>query len=331
MTDAAGDLLGFPLTPVWKAYLALIPTFSALSIFSSMVALTVYVCMRKFSPKAANRVSLRLAALISVADIGYNSAWFTLQYSLEMGRDGPCKTAGWFLIFCGLVSVFTTFAIGLNIFLIFVLKLHSTPVFEISYNVIAITLAGLLATVSIASGRFGYNGWECWFMGKEEELKASDEYIGNAFGFYYGWILAACVCCAVFIAMFWWVLKQNQRGLQQGTGGGGGIEKESGTSAASGLANQSKARANRKMTKMINRTVGRISWYCVVPIAAQLSNVAYDFIMRAGGFDYWCILPTCVSVVWLSVLTAALQVRLPGGHDARNTISFIQPPSEALN
>lgn len=178
------------------------------------------------------------------------------------------------MIWSGLASTFITFAIGVNIFLVFVLKLGPTKSFEKIYISACIIVALVLSLVAVSAGKFGYNSVECWFTGN-----TPTEVLANAWIFFYGWILASCAACSLFVIMFYFVLRTNQRTLERMAVQSGGAS-QTGTTAK-GIRKEKK-KQNLKQ-QMINRTVGRISWYCIVPILAQSGNLIYDIMNRKVG------------------------------------------------
>ncbi|KAJ3182847.1 hypothetical protein HDU85_002450 [Gaertneriomyces sp. JEL0708] len=286
--------------PSWRTFDRFTIVLTTLSLFACVITLVVFTLLRVYKPKLANRVSLRLAAIIAVADIVYNSGWITVNF----GNVGPsdsstCVVAGFFTIFGGLLSVFLTFAIGFNIFLVFVLKIQVTSLYEKLYLAVASAIALALAITAVAADRFGYNGLECWFKppGVQTEESYNRPLINeNAWSLFYGWILAAVAGCAVFIVMFWIILKSNEKLIATDLKS----TLESNTSNA-------RAEASKKRSKMINRTVARISWYCIVPILSQTVNMAYDlYSPQQFGKDWFCIFPTCMGLVMASVLLACL-------------------------
>ncbi|KAI9001640.1 hypothetical protein BC832DRAFT_593936 [Gaertneriomyces semiglobifer] len=283
----------------WRTFDKFTIVLTTLSLFACLITLVVFTLLRVYKPKLANRVSLRLAAIIALADIVYNSGWITVNWgSVGPSNTSTCAAAGFVTIFGGLLSVFLTFAIGLNIFLVFVLKIQVTSLYEKLYLAVASAIALALAITAVAADRFGFNGLECWFKppGVQTEESYNRTLINeNAWSLFYGWILVAVAGCAVFIIMFWIILKRNEKL----------IATDLKSTLESNTSNNARAQASKKRSKMINRTVARISWYCIVPILSQTVNMAYDlYSPQQYGKDWFCLFSTCTGLVMASVLLA---------------------------
>lgn len=79
-TKLTDTLLGYDEKTVWGPFETILPIVSGISIFLSILTIAAYFLIRKYMPQVANRVSLRLVALIALADIAYNSTWFSMEF-----------------------------------------------------------------------------------------------------------------------------------------------------------------------------------------------------------------------------------------------------------
>ncbi|TPX70927.1 hypothetical protein SpCBS45565_g01429 [Spizellomyces sp. 'palustris'] len=278
-----------PYEKEWEILTSISVTLATFSIAMSVATLLVFSLMRYYLPTLANRVSLRLVTFIAIADIVYECAWIGLNF-VTYADTPECTTVMYFIVAGNLASVFMSAAIALNIFLVFVVKFGVTPIYERMYYIGSASVAILLPIIAAATKRLGYNGDECWFRGPPDDLMNG---IGPQWGFLYAWISVVCILCSIATFLFWYVLYQNQKQLRE-------LPNRVGSTVASAKKNN-KA---RKKEQLVNKAVGRISWYCVVPVLAQMWNIILDVYLHLGG-SYETV--TSVWITYLACIFAALQ------------------------
>ncbi|KAI9095004.1 hypothetical protein DFS34DRAFT_232483 [Phlyctochytrium arcticum] len=97
---------------------------SALSIGIATICVIINLIMRRWYPQACNRVSFRLAALISFMDVGSAAAWLSTWYHRHDpsgDSDYICVLEMFSIVITNLGSAFATGAIAMNLFVLFVL------------------------------------------------------------------------------------------------------------------------------------------------------------------------------------------------------------------
>ncbi|KAI9106037.1 hypothetical protein DFS34DRAFT_42850 [Phlyctochytrium arcticum] len=224
-----------------------------LSIPAGLLVVLTYILIRLFHPALANRVSLRMSLVITVYDTLY--AVFNIISSIPTGPSSLCSVSIFVQLVFLLLSLFTTAAIGLNLVLIFLLKVNKTKKLEWGYYFGTTIVAVTLPLVAFTQGRLGWDGSECWFTVDEDGGQA------DAFKWqwitYYTWIVFSITFCTACAGLFYWSVRRPYRkSTLTSTGGEGGMMTET--------------------HRMVSRAVSRIAIYCLVPLVSQVWALASD-------------------------------------------------------
>ncbi|KND03934.1 uncharacterized protein SPPG_01384 [Spizellomyces punctatus DAOM BR117] len=284
--DETGDMSDFSDTDALLADASKYGT--ALSISLCTLAIVTFVLIRRYQPKLANRVSLRLAMAGTICDILY--AISVLLSALPTGPSALCTSSMYLQIVFLLLSLFITAAIGLNVFLIFILHIRSVKYLERLYYGAGAVLAIIIPLPALLTGRLGWDGTECWYANDQSEEDVRITFYWQC-ATYYSWVILAVGFCALCTILFWITTRKPpndaipQSEIDQ---------RESGTF--------------RETERLLRMAVNRIKWYCAVPLIAQIFSLAADI-------QYYIYDSTPLGLWWMANF-------MSGFHGALNTIVF---------
>ncbi|KAI9001920.1 hypothetical protein BC832DRAFT_125150 [Gaertneriomyces semiglobifer] len=105
-----------------------------------------------------------------------------------------------------LMSLFSTSAIALNIFLVFVMKVAKRQNLEKTYYIVAGIAAFTIPLITWACGRFGWNESECWYKWSIDE--PYEPVVIWQWTTYYGWVMLVILFCTTSTALFWWSVRR---------------------------------------------------------------------------------------------------------------------------
>ncbi|KAJ3177996.1 hypothetical protein HDU85_005716 [Gaertneriomyces sp. JEL0708] len=255
---------------------------ASLSIIGAFCVIVTFFVIRKLQPKLAQRVSLRLAVAIAVCDL--LSAIFYLVAALPTGPSPICAPAMFLNVAFLLMSLFSTSAIALNIFLVFVMKVAKRQNLEKTYYIVAGIAALTIPLITWARGRFGWNESECWYKWSLDE--PYEPVVIWQWTTYYGWVMLVILFCTTSTALFWWsvrrpVTQDMTTNTPQNTLG----ERQ----AANSLGIHAML---SETDRMVRRAVSRIKYYCAVPVITQTLTLAVDieFLVREDNHPmFWLV------------------------------------------
>ncbi|KAI9009446.1 hypothetical protein BC832DRAFT_364746 [Gaertneriomyces semiglobifer] len=197
------------------------------------------------------------------------SAVFYLVAAIPIGPSRLCAPAMFLNVSFLLMSLFSTSAIALNILLVFVLKISARKNLERRYYIGSGIAALVIPFIALVSGRFGWNGSECWYL-----WSLSDSYrlvVIWQWGTYYAWVVLVILFCTVCTFLFWWSVRRPViNSLPDAPQHTLGIsDKEIGV----GVGNRA---IFNETDRLVRRAVSRIKYYCAVPVITQTLTVALD-------------------------------------------------------
>ncbi|KAI8882647.1 hypothetical protein K501DRAFT_333888 [Backusella circina FSU 941] len=138
---------------------------SCLSLISSICIFIIYLYMLLKHHKKANRVSLRCVFLCSVVD-----ALSSILNIISTHRHGDttfCRATGVILVTTNLLSASLLTIVGLNLVLIFVLKVERTNLLERFYypGVIVYSLIGTIGPIhqEVTESLYDLDQYSCWY------------------------------------------------------------------------------------------------------------------------------------------------------------------------
>ncbi|TPX65658.1 hypothetical protein SpCBS45565_g04997 [Spizellomyces sp. 'palustris'] len=229
---------------------------TGLSICMCTLVIATFELIRRYQPKLANRVSLRLAIAGTICDILY--AISVLLSALPTGPSTLCTSSMYLQIAFLLMSLFITAAIGLNILLIFIFHLQSLKYLERLYYGTGAVLAISIPLPALLMSRLGWDGTECWYTYDESGEQYRDAFLWQ-WATYYSWVILAVGFSALCTILFWITTsKPRNDGIPQSE------------------IDQRESRAFRETDRLLRLAVNRIKWYCVVPLIAQIFSLAAD-------------------------------------------------------
>ncbi|KAI8919222.1 hypothetical protein DFJ77DRAFT_453405 [Powellomyces hirtus] len=236
---------------------------SGLSLVLCTIVLIIYAVMLRYQPKLAKRVSLKLVMVGIVCDFLYAMFYLLSALPQSAAEDKLCAATMFLQLAFLLGSLFSTASIGLNLLLVFVIKVGSDrPIERIYYSVSAV-VALVVPLSALCAGRFGYDGAECWYRIDPEIESDVDAAFAWQWGTYYAWVLAVCCFCFACGLLFQWSVHRPMGGSSKG-----------GSDMAVESVTQNRPFSNTE--RLVRRAVQRIQWYCVVPILAHVWSLASD-------------------------------------------------------
>ncbi|KAJ3145274.1 hypothetical protein HDU86_001110 [Geranomyces michiganensis] len=238
---------------------------SAVSLVLGSVVILCMIMIYRFQPKLFKRVSLKLVLVGTICDMFY--ALGVLLSALPTGYDqDPLCAASMFIQMVSLLgSLFCTASIGLNLLIVFVLKMRPDRPFEKIYYSISAIISIVVPLTALCAKRFGWDGTECWYSidrGDPEGERATFAWQWLTF---YGWVLLICVFCLGCTILFHHSVARVSHPAAAGTSDVTGTNIHEAT-------NQAFKNTNR----LIQKAVGRIRWYCVVPVVAHIWSLVCD-------------------------------------------------------
>ncbi|KAI8822595.1 uncharacterized protein EV422DRAFT_405927 [Fimicolochytrium jonesii] len=245
-------------------------TQAGLSIILGSAVVVTFLLIRKYQPALASRVSLRLAVVGVSCDICYGIA-----YLISCLPTGPSKLCDWSMFFTVLFllcSLFLTASIGLNLLLVFVLKVQKDRHIERTCYFACGVMAVLVPSIGQGMGVFGWDGSECWYAYDKEVDPSYDKVFAWQWGTYYFWILSVSIFCTTCLILFALAARNPHK-----------AQKSDAAILSSKDASVQKQFA--KTDKLVRKAVGRIKWYCVVPLVAHFFSFFSDMYYRAYGIN----------------------------------------------
>ncbi|KAJ3008507.1 hypothetical protein HKX48_008493 [Thoreauomyces humboldtii] len=233
------------------------------------IVLIAFCLIHRYQIGLFKRVSFKLVLVGTCCDLGY--AIGVLLSALPTGYDDDklCAASMFIQDAFLLGSLSCTASIGLNLLLVFVIKVRGDKPFEKIYYSASLFIAVTVPLIALSLGRYGWDGTECWYSADDSDQAS----VANAFMWewltYYGWVLLVCVFCLVCTVAFHFSITppasiaSKAEVADSVTGVGQGVKEASN-------------KAFRNTDRLIRRAVGRIRWYCLVPIVAHIWSLASD-------------------------------------------------------
>ncbi|KAJ3175936.1 hypothetical protein HDU87_005600 [Geranomyces variabilis] len=235
---------------------------SGLSLVLGACVVFCMVMIYRFQPKLFKRVSLRLVLVGTCCDMVY--AFGVLLSALPTGYDqDPLCAASMFIQLVFLLgSLFCTASIGLNLLIVFVLKVRSDRPFEKIYYSTSAFVSAVVPLIALCAGRFGFDGTECWYSiihdsPESERLAFTWQWIT-----YYGWVLLVCTFCLGCTILFHFSVAR--------------VAHPAANNATGTNIHEATNKAFKNTDRLIGRAVDRIRWYCIVPILAHIWSLVCD-------------------------------------------------------
>ncbi|KAI8799527.1 hypothetical protein BJ742DRAFT_131740 [Cladochytrium replicatum] len=257
---------------------------SALAATFAFAAILTYIIIRTQRKRMSNRISLRLALAVCVADLGYElsnvvSGWVADQpYSLAVMRG--CAVAAYSVIFFNLLSIFLSAVIALNLLLVFVYKqrsVHHSRSLEIVYYVVPIVVAAALPAIAFSQNRIGKTGQgDCWYR-----LTSSKESMVVPFVWswvtYYGWIGLTLIFNFIAVFLVWRSITSSKRSILQEEQKAAAAHKKKlllDPNAVPFIEFENYGSGSKRV--LLLQAVTRIACYSIVPLISTPPNVAID-------------------------------------------------------
>ncbi|KAJ3178487.1 hypothetical protein HDU87_003561 [Geranomyces variabilis] len=239
-----------------------------------------YIHAAQAGPILFKRVSFRLVFLGTICDLCHAIAWILSVVPTSEADNKLCIGSMFAMNLFLLGSLFGTASIGMNLLLVFVLKLPPGLPYEKVYYSVSVFLALLLPIIALSSGWFGWDGTECWY----DSSGGDNAVFVHKWTTNYGWILLVSVFCLICTMLFHVSFYRRRNVIATNK------DKHADSMVKSG------DQAFSKTEKLIARVVGRIRWYCLVPILAHTCSLACDVLQYQGQFSS----PLLISANFLS-------------------------------
>ncbi|KAJ3163681.1 hypothetical protein HDU86_000275 [Geranomyces michiganensis] len=223
------------------------------------------------------RVSFRLVLLGTLSDLGHAIAWILSVMPTSEEQDPLCIGSMFGVNIFLLASLFGTASIGMNLLLVFVLKLPPGIPYEKIYYSVSAVLALVLPLIALLNNWFGWDGTECWYTIPDTH-DGEDQAFIHKWTTNYGWVLLVSTFCLICTVLFHISFYRRRNLISSNENGKHSESSTKGDQAFS------------KTEKLIARVVGRIRWYCLVPILAHTCSLAGDILQYRGKFSPYLLI-----------------------------------------
>ncbi|KAJ3012801.1 hypothetical protein HKX48_006081 [Thoreauomyces humboldtii] len=215
------------------------------------------------------RVSFKLVLMGTVCDLLYAILWMLSVLPAGPEDNTLCIAAMFGQNIFLLASLFCTASIGINLLLVFVFEVRPDRPYEKVYYSVSVLVAVLFPVIAVSLGWYGWNGTECWYT-VSPDLDGNDKASTvHEWLTYYVWVLlvsAFCLICT--IAFHFSMLRRRNRA--------GEIRHPTASVTPGSASTPPSTNAFKKTEGLIRRVVGRVRWYCLTPILAQMWSLASD-------------------------------------------------------
>ncbi|KAJ3148548.1 hypothetical protein HDU89_004645 [Geranomyces variabilis] len=226
------------------------------------VVLCCFAVIFRYQPILFKRVSFRLVFVGTICDLFHAIAWVLSVVPSSEADNKLCVGSMFAMNLFLLGSLFGTASIGMNLLLVFVLKLPPGLPYEKIYYSVSVFLALVLPIIALSAGWYGWDGTECWY-------DVTDTFV-HKWVTMYGWILLVSAFCLICTVLFH-VSFYRRRNV---------INAKKDKQAESMI--KSGDQAFSKTEKLIAKVVSRIRWYCLVPVLAHTCSLASDIVSFQG-------------------------------------------------
>ncbi|KAJ3137146.1 hypothetical protein HDU90_002318 [Geranomyces variabilis] len=249
--------------PYFWAYIHAAQAGGGLSICLCSIVLCCFALISRYQPILFKRVSFRLVFVGTICDLCHAIAWVLSDVPKSEADNKLCVGSMFAMNLFLLGSLFATASIGMNLLLVFVLKLPPGLPYEKIYYSVSVFLALLLPIIALSSSWYGWDGTECWY-------DVTDTFV-HKWVTMYGWILLVSTFCLICTVLFHVSFYRHRNEITAKK------DKQADSMIKSG------DQAFSKTEKMIAKVVGRIRWYCLVPILAHSCSLACDITQQYQG------------------------------------------------
>ncbi|KAL2915989.1 hypothetical protein HK105_204413 [Polyrhizophydium stewartii] len=213
---------------------------NGLSAISSAAVILIFSALRWNLPVIANRVTLRLAVAISVADLFYSASNISIDDALP---GSFCTTAVAINLFSGLASMFLSTMVAVNLQIVFLVRLQNTLWCEKWFYIVSIAVPMSITGVKLLQGYLGWGSDECSFS-LPPSFTAGRRVMEIGLAWYFWVALSVIVSITGTITLWLGLSKQISRGR--------------------------KADHKLKLFRQLRQTILRLSWYSLVPVVSQV-------------------------------------------------------------
>ncbi|KAK9763842.1 hypothetical protein K7432_009135 [Basidiobolus ranarum] len=223
---------------------------SVLSLLGACFIVITIIFTRIYKPHIANRVSISLTLWKAFADLAYSIIYLISQKSSM--NLATCKFVLWGYVEFTLLSIFLTCTIAFNIQAIFVSELSQIFFIQRFYLPVSLVVSLTISLIPLLADQFTYDPLvgNCWYR---------DQYTTPTMIWemctYYGWIFLGIVYCSIVVILVTIRLIRNERQFRQNI-----------------------SPTTTKLHRNINKIVGRIILYPIIPIIAQSFNFITEIV-----------------------------------------------------
>ncbi|KAI8589597.1 hypothetical protein BDZ88DRAFT_506957 [Geranomyces variabilis] len=235
---------------------------SGLSLVLGSFVVCCMIMIYRFQPKLFKRVSLRLVLVGTCCDMVYALGVLLSALPTDYDQDPLCAASMFIQLVFLLGSLFCTASIGLNLLIVFVLKVRSDRPFEKIYYSTSAFVSAVVPLVALCAGRFGFDGTECWYSITHDSPESEREAFIWQWITYYGWVLLVCIFCLGCTILFHFSVAR--------------VAHPAANNATGTNIHEATNKAFKNTDRLIRRAVDRIRWYCVVPIVAHIWSLVCD-------------------------------------------------------
>ncbi|KAJ3166229.1 hypothetical protein HDU88_003452 [Geranomyces variabilis] len=125
------------------------------------VVLCCFALIFRYQPVLFKRVSFRLVFVGTICDLFHAIAWVLSVVPSSEADNKLCVGSMFAMNLFLLGSLFGTASIGMNLLLVFVLKLPPGLPYEKIYYSVSVVLALVLPIIALSAGWYGWDGTEC--------------------------------------------------------------------------------------------------------------------------------------------------------------------------
>jgi len=182
---------------------------NSISILACLIVVAVYFYCRTKFPQLVDRVSLRLAVVISVIDLLYSA--FQI-FSDVLTVPGPvCAFSVWGYLEFSLVSLLLTASVAMNLQMIFIHNKRDMGNFERWYYGVSFGVATAVVSAGWAAGAYGWDPIEsqCWYVEDGTLIGTIWQWLTG-----YVWLAVAILYCFGVVAVVLHKVSREQRQMQ---------------------------------------------------------------------------------------------------------------------
>ncbi|RUS20389.1 hypothetical protein BC937DRAFT_95313 [Endogone sp. FLAS-F59071] len=257
------------------------------SIFLALLVEVLIVTLALYDRKFVNRVSLRLAALISATDIVNACALLIYTEASSDGENGPsCKISAFLIVWLTNQYLFLTVCIAFNLQYLFLQEKGYNAYIEKYYYVLSIGLSFLTGFIPLMFSRYDYDAAQgfCWYTPSYTFTSQAWEYSTFLIP-----IIISIAYCSIVISLVVYKIHNGNKLLDSSL-------KHTCTIRGSLTVVEIQ---RRKIRRIINCVIYRIILYVMIPMATQLGFIVseiwmYTYMRASYPLNLWSVVTSAL-------------------------------------